>query len=210
MPVEHGYFENQRLEIARLVDTSTKSILDVGCGFGFLGSSLKASDSERRVVGIEKDTRAAQEARKVLDAVFNGDLETPDMPLPTETFDCIIFADILEHLRDPLSAIVRLKQYLKKDGYIICSIPNMRHYTVFLRLLTKGWKYEDYGLFDRTHLRFFSLQTMKQLIHDAGFTVELIQAKVEASKKARLLNQLLFNKTEEFVAMQYLIKARNR
>ncbi|HQT91543.1 MAG TPA: class I SAM-dependent methyltransferase, partial [Candidatus Kryptobacter bacterium] len=169
-----------------------------------------ASNSQRRVVGIEKDERAAREAEKVLDEVISGDVENPNLPFPGETFDCIIFADILEHLKDPLLTLIFFKKYLRKDGYVICSIPNIRHYTVFIRLLTKGWKYDDYGLFDRTHLRFFSLQTMKELIQDAGLSVELIRAKVEASKKARLLNRLLFNKTEEFVAMQYLIKARNR
>lgn len=208
MSFEPGYFENRRLEVAELVDNSAKSILDVGCGFGLLGSALKASNNQRRIVGIEKDARAAREAEKVLDQVINGDVENPDFPLPEEAFDCIIFADILEHLKDPLSVLIYFRKYLKKDGYVICSIPNMRHYTVIKRLITKGWKYDDYGLFDRTHLRFFSLQTMKELMQNAGLTVDLIRAKVEASKKARLLNRLLFNKAEEFVAMQYLIKAR--
>ena len=209
MPVEPGYFENRRLEIAELVEPSATTVLDVGCGFGLLGAALKALNSQRRVVGVEKDARAAREAEKFLDKVINGDVESPDLPLTGELFDCIIFADILEHLKDPLSALINFKKYLRKEGVIICSIPNMRHYTVFVRLLTEGWKYDDFGLFDRTHLRFFSLQTMKELIQDAGLSIELIRPKVEASKKAKFLNRLLFNRAEEFVAMQYLIKARD-
>ena len=210
MPDEQGYFGNRRLELVELVDASAKSVLDVGCGYGLLGSTLKSSVQGRRVVGIERDAAAAAEARKALDEVLNVDIESSNLPFERGTFDCIIFADILEHLREPLSILTRSKKYLKEDGYIICSIPNMRHYTVLLRLLTIGWKYEDYGLFDRTHLRFFSLATMKQLMNDAGLSVELIKPKIEASKKAKMVNSLLFGRLDEFLSMQYLIKARVR
>ncbi len=206
---EQEYFGNQRLELIELVDDSAMTILDVGCGYGMLGSALKKRINGRRVLGIEIMPDAAREAKTVLDQVVNTDIENIDLPFPKENFDCIIFADILEHLKDPLSVILRLKPYLKKSGCVVCSIPNMRHYTALLRLLTRGWEYDDFGLFDRTHLRFFSLKTMRQLMEDAGLTIELIKPKIEASKKARILNRLLFGRLEEFVAMQYLVKARN-
>jgi hypothetical protein len=102
----------------------------------------------------------------------------------------------------------RFKKNLNQHGSIVCSIPNVRHYPVFIRVLLKGWEYEDYGIFDRTHIRFFSLRPMIRLIEDAGYSIEVIKPKIVASKKARLINAIVMNKLEDFLAIQYIIKAR--
>ncbi|MGB9591604.1 MAG: class I SAM-dependent methyltransferase [Candidatus Kryptoniota bacterium] len=207
---ETGYYKNQREDVAAIVATSAVTVLDVGCGYGFLGSLLKSRRNDRTVVGIEKNHDAAEHARQILNDVFNIDIETDELSELNFQYDYIIFADILEHLRDPLSILIKFRKYLKDDGKIVCSIPNMRHYTVLLRLLKAGWEYEDYGLFDRTHIRFFSLRSMTKLILDAGFSIEVIRPKVVASKKMRILNLLFFDKLNEFVAMQYIIRAKKR
>jgi 16S rRNA G1207 methylase RsmC len=80
MPVDQGYFKNERPEVAAMVETSAKSILDVGCGYGLLGASLKSADKERRVVGIENFPAAADGARQLLDTVINADIEDRDFP----------------------------------------------------------------------------------------------------------------------------------
>lgn len=203
-----GYFKNERKEVGSLVENSAKTILDVGCGYGLLGAALKSDDPSRKIVGIELDANASKEARKVLDDVLNVDIENFDLSATGLRFDCIICADILEHLKDPLAVLRRLKSRLNESGSVVCSIPNMRHYTVFLHLLTKGWEYEDFGLFDRTHLRFFSLHSIKLMISEAGLSIETVNPYIVASKKMKLLNTLLFNKLEDFLAMQYVIKAR--
>ncbi|MGA9365099.1 MAG: class I SAM-dependent methyltransferase [Bacteroidota bacterium] len=204
-----GYYDNERPEIFRLVDESARVILDVGCGKGRLGANLKQAVPGRKVFGIEHNDRIAAEAEKVLDGILIGDLQTMKISFPTAMFDCIIFADILEHLVDPDAALRKLKAHLKPQGKVICSIPNMRHYTAILRLLRRGWEYDDWGLFDRTHLRFFSLRTMKKMLEDQGFQVELVERRIVASRKLKFLNALCFGKLEEFIAWQYLIKARN-
>jgi 2-polyprenyl-3-methyl-5-hydroxy-6-metoxy-1,4-benzoquinol methylase len=207
--IEPGYYENERPEVFGFVDKSARVILDVGCGRGRLGANLKQAVPGRKVFGIEHNDQIAAEAKKVLDEVLVGDLQTMNIPFDIEMFDCIIFADVLEHLVDPDAALRRLKPHLKPLGNVICSIPNMRHYTVILRLLRRGWQYDDWGLFDRTHLRFFSLRTMKKMLADQGFQIEQIQPRIVASRKMKFLNALCLGMLNEFVAWQYLIKARN-
>lgn len=205
--VEIGYYENERPEIARMVPSSATTILDVGCGKGRLGASLKQEVHGRKVYGIEYLPSIASEAEKLLDGVLVGDLHTITITFPNEFFDCMIFADILEHLVDPRAVLLKLKPYLKKDGVILCSIPNIRHYTAILKII-KGWEYDDYGLFDRTHLRFFTLKTMTRLLLDAGFVLEYSKPRIVASKKMLLLNRLCFQRLDDRLAMQYLLRAK--
>jgi O-antigen biosynthesis protein len=202
-----NYYENERQEIFDLVDTECETILDVGCGKGKLGSKLKKQKSNRKVIGIEYNSEIASEARKVLDEVLTGDIEILELPFGQQQFDCIIFGDVLEHLRKPEYVLQRMKRYLKPNGKIICSIPNMRHYTVILRLLRRGWVYEDSGHFDKTHLRFFSLRSMKEMIENSGFYIIKLLPRIDASKKMKILNRLFLNYLEEFVAFHYLIVA---
>ena len=205
--VQLGYYENDRPEVARMVPSSAKTILDVGCGKGKLGALLKQQAGDRKVYGIEYLPSVAREAERLMDGVLVGDLHTIAITFPNEFFDCMIFADILEHLIDPVAVLLKLKPYLKVNGVIVCSIPNVRHYTAILKVI-KGWEYDDYGLFDQTHLRFFTLETMKQLLADAGFALEHSEPKIVASKKLLLLNKLCCRRLDDRLAMQYLLRAR--
>jgi len=207
--IDLGYYENERSEIFSLVDPAVMTILDIGCGKGVLGETLKKAVPGRRVFGIEFNNQAAQAASKKLDGVLQGDVQAMELKFEKGMFDLMIFADILEHLVEPERALERLKPYLKLGGTIIASIPNMRHYTVILRLIRRGWIYDNFGHFDRTHLRFFSLESMKTLISGAGFSIEQVAPRLVASKKIKLANGLLFGKLEDFMAFQYIIKARN-
>jgi SAM-dependent methyltransferase len=205
--VDIGYYSNERPEVAAMVPATARTILDVGCGYGALGVLLKQRVTGRAVYGIEYNPDAAAQARKVLDGVVVCDIATAVDPYPEEMFDCIVFADILEHLVEPCDVIARLKPFLRPQGTIVCSIPNIRHYTAIMRIIQRGWSYDAYGLFDRTHLRFFSRGSACNLVRSAGFTIEEIQPHIVASRKARIANSLLLNALEEFVAQQYLIRA---
>ena len=209
LQVDRSYYENERPEVAKLVDADALVILDVGCAMGHLGELLKKQVPGRRVYGVERNEMAAAHARSVLDGVTAGDIQTKTLPFQPATFDCMVFADILEHLTDPAAVLKRLRPLLKPQGHIVCSIPNMRHYAVILRLIHRGWEYEDYGHFDRTHFRFFSLASMKTLLAFVGFSIEHVEPRIVASTKMKLLNAFCLNRLEEFLAFQYLIKARN-
>jgi O-antigen biosynthesis protein len=202
------YYDNPRPEIAALVPADARTIVDVGCGAGALGASLRQAMPGRKVIGIELVPTVAEEARKVLDQVIVGDATTLELPIAPGSVDCIICADILEHVIDPTALLTRLKSLLTPSGCLITSIPNMRHYTVILRLIRRGWAYDDMGHFDRTHLRFFSRQSMIALLASAGFTADTVQPRIVASQKMRLANSLMMGKLEEFLAMQYILRGR--
>lgn len=156
-----------------------KNVLDVGTATGFLAEVL----AERGcvVTGIEIDTEAARQAEGRCERVVVGDVETLDLSaeLDEESYDVIIFGDVLEHLKDPLRTLVRLKHFLKPEGYVIASIPNVAHGSVRLALLQGRFEYQPMGLLDNTHLRFYTRKSMEQLFTDAGFLI----GKLEHTKR---------------------------
>jgi len=208
MEMASSYYENERRDVAELVPPDAKRILDVGCGRGMLGRVLKEQAPDRHVTGIEVEPEIARDAGRVLDRVITGDIQTLDSAFLAATYDCVICADILEHLLDPALALRRLRGCIAPSGLLVCSIPNIRHYTAIIRLVRQGWSYDDFGLFDRTHLRFFSRGSMIQLLTDAGFLVVSAAPRIVASRKVRALNTAAAGAFEEYLALQYLLTAR--
>ena len=150
------------------------TVLDVGCGNGVLGDFL-IKLKKCTMYGIEINKLSAQEAnRKGYEFIYIFDLDSIDrvyVPFRSKSFDYIIFADVLEHLKDPLKVLITLKPLLKDSGHIICSIPNIAVWGMRLKLLLGKWEYEDYGILDKTHLRFFTIKTAKELVERAGFKI---------------------------------------
>jgi 2-polyprenyl-3-methyl-5-hydroxy-6-metoxy-1,4-benzoquinol methylase len=177
--VEARYFENERADVAQFVPAEGARILDVGCGAGALGRLLKERGA-REVIGIEEHAGAAALARERLDRVLELDLDRVDaLPLEEGSFDCVVCADVLEHLRDPERALMLLRRYVKPDGRLVASIPNVRHANALVPLLLDGrWKYEDAGILDRTHLRFFTTTEVGALLRRTGFAIELAEGTV--------------------------------
>jgi len=119
--------------IVHLVEPK-KKVLDVGCATGQIARRLVEKECE--VIGIEIDEKAARLARRYCKDVVVCDVEAlEDLPYPEEYFDYIIFGDVLEHLKNPEKVLINLKKYLKRDGFIICSIPNIAHIYSRIRLL---------------------------------------------------------------------------
>jgi 2-polyprenyl-3-methyl-5-hydroxy-6-metoxy-1,4-benzoquinol methylase len=148
-----------------------KRVLDVGCATGNLAEVLAGRGC--RVTGIEIDPEAARQAEKHCERVIVGDVESLDLgaELDEEDFDVIVFGDVLEHLKDPLQTLRRLKPLLHTEGYVIASIPNIAHGSVRLALMQGRFRYRSLGLLDDTHLRFFTRETVEQLFKDAGFLI---------------------------------------
>ena len=144
-----GYFEHARPELLERIPLTARRVLDIGCGGGRLGESLKARQPVH-VTGVDMVETAANAARTRLDEVFVGDIERIDFP--SGSFDAVICGDVLEHLRDPSAFLLhRLRGWLKPDGVLITSIPNVRHLSVIQALLAGNWTYESAGLLDRDH-----------------------------------------------------------
>lgn len=165
-----AYFEHARPELAALVPTSARRVLDIGCGAGALGAALK-SRQPVEVVGIERCEEAARRARARIDRVVVGDVETLDTGFGESSFDCIVCGDVLEHLREPLRVLSRARNWLAPDGCLIASIPNVRHHTVVRSLLNGNWTYESAGLLDADHVRFFTRREIEKLFFRAGFKI---------------------------------------
>jgi 2-polyprenyl-3-methyl-5-hydroxy-6-metoxy-1,4-benzoquinol methylase len=148
-------------------------ILDVGTASGYLGKIWR--EKGHFVMGIECDPAAAERARNYYDVFDIADIETYEFPFRRE-FDFIVFADVLEHLRDPLAVLRRCIPALKESGKIIISVPNIANLAVRLGLLFGRFDYMDRGILDRTHLRFFTLRSLKRLMNQASCQIEEVIA----------------------------------
>ena len=151
----------------------SKNVLDVGCARGYLGEIL-IRQFDCTTSGIETDPEAAQIAREVYQEVVVGDVEDLSVfeRLQYQPFDVVIFGDVLEHLRQPERVLRTVRQHLQPEGYVLVSLPNVVTLRLRLRFLRGKFEYTDQGIMDRTHLRFFTLRTAKDMIGDCGYTID--------------------------------------
>lgn len=165
-------------DVARsFITTDMKRFLDVGCGPGYFGKMVKDMQ-EAYVVGLEFTEKAAEYARRRLDEVHTVDVEKFVLPYEKQHFDCIAYLDILEHLIDPWEVLKGHRQFLKNDGVVIASIPNIRNLETIAELVQGGsWTYKkEGGILDVTHLRFFTLITINELFDQAGYKITSTKA----------------------------------
>jgi 2-polyprenyl-3-methyl-5-hydroxy-6-metoxy-1,4-benzoquinol methylase len=146
------------------------SVLEVGCSSGYLGASLTAKG--HRVTGVEPDPASAEAAASVLAEVWIGGLDTYLDAHPDARFDVLLFGDVLEHMVEPADALRRSLAHLRPGGSVVVSLPNITHGSVRAMLLEGRFTYQDRGILDRTHLRFFSRTGIAQLMADAGLALE--------------------------------------
>ena len=173
-----SYYKNIRHDLIPLVPEDANCILEVGCAEGMTGNELKKRPGVF-VAGIENNEIAAEMARKVLDDVITGDVECMDIPYSPSAFDCIIFADVLEHLVNPLDVLKNMSKLLKKDGTVIMSIPNVQFYGVVHQLIEGNWTYQKEGILDETHLRFFTFKEIEKLVKEAGLSIQRIEETID-------------------------------
>jgi len=203
-----------RSDVIRLIPNRVRRVLDIGCSIGELGNNLKGK-RRVKVVGIELDEKMAAIAVEKLDQVITGDIEKINLDdyFYPGYFDCIIFADILEHLKDPWSVLRKSVKLLADDGIIVASIPNVRHYTTILNLAFKGyWPYRERGIHDRTHLRFFTLKNIKEMFQNAGLDIAKVERRYRIVERPHRFNRfskyLACPSFKDLLTFQYLIVAK--
>lgn len=165
------YYTHARNEVIKMINSSADhniSVFEVGCGLGETLSRIKYLYPNSDVHGIEIVENIASLGANRLD-IECGDIESVD--LKDRKFDYILFPDVLEHLRNPEVVLVSMLKHLKSSGYIIASIPNIMNAPVILDLLAGNFTYENEGILDRTHLRFFTLNEIVRMFDNAGYTV---------------------------------------
>jgi 2-polyprenyl-3-methyl-5-hydroxy-6-metoxy-1,4-benzoquinol methylase len=199
------YHGKIRTEMYRYLPIDARTFLDVGCGEGGFGELIKMQRNAE-VWGIELFSQAAEKAKDRLDQVYVGNIETDQFDLPDEYFDCIVFNDVLEHLYYPWDVLKKVKKLLKVNGYIVASIPNIRYYVQIKKLLQKGdWDYEKWGIMDRTHIRFFTLNSINKMFEESGYRIQQIQG-INSENfpwKLGLLNRLLGNRLDDMRYLQF-------
>lgn len=202
------YYESEREDIIALIPPDARRILDVGCGFGLMGKALKQKNGAIEVVGLEAEEKAAEIAKKNIDKVITGDVEGVKMPFADGYFDCLIYGEVLEHLKDPWRIMKEHAPYLKKGGCCIVSMPNISHYSIIEGLLKDKWDYKDAGILDSTHLRFFTINGMRKMLNDAGYIIDEEKRYIRASKVKKAIGKLLGRRAAHLLTEQYLIKGR--
>lgn len=164
-----GLAPSHRL-IVESVPTGSR-VLDIGCASGYVAAELTARGST--VFGFDSDEEAATAARAHCVEVVVGDLERSEerAGLPAD-MDVVILGDVLEHLRDPLSVLADTRHLLAPQGRVLMSVPNIGFWTARYTLMLGRFRYADAGIFDRTHLRFFTRRSAHELVQEAGFEIE--------------------------------------
>lgn len=161
-----------RQTFVRIPDKSR--VLEIGCATGFIGKYLK-DKKNCEVIGVEIGLDEAQEARKNLDQVILGDVESSKVLSQMKkngTFDVVYASALIEHLRDPWAALIDWKKLLRKNGVLIITTSNIAHWSQRLHMLQGRFEYQSYGILDNTHLRFFTTQTFKKLVTDSGYQIK--------------------------------------
>jgi 2-polyprenyl-3-methyl-5-hydroxy-6-metoxy-1,4-benzoquinol methylase len=213
----HDYFSNIRLDLIRLIDPKSKDlkVLEVGAAYGETLNYLKQNGIAKQAVGIDifEDKTNSNNYKKIDRFIF-GNIEEIEFPEYENYFDLILLPDVLEHLIEPKKVLDKLKKYLSQNGTIIVSMPNIRHYSAINKIFFKGnFKYEESGLFDYTHMRFYCRKNIQELLESSGFKVLKEESSIKNYKGksiTKIINSLTFGLMEEFFSLQYFYVIKNR
>ncbi len=168
------YYNRVNLDLLHVIPPHARAVLEVGCGTGAMAEQFLAINPGTRYVGIEMNAEAAAIASTRLARVIVGNVETldlADLGLEPESFDALVFGDVLEHMTDPWRVLGELARLLRPGGQALACIPNVQHWSVIVDLLRGRWEYQDEGLMDRTHLRFFAAESLRPMFSGAGLQV---------------------------------------
>lgn len=205
------YYGGIRIELIKMLPSVSGRFLEAGCGTGGTLEYLK-SNGASYVAGIDKNEEAIGLAsRRGLDFVAVANVESDRLPFEEKEFDCIILADVLEHLYDPWDTLKRLASLLKDSGYVLLSIPNIKYAHILRRLIFHDeWAYCEEGILDNTHIRFFTLREIEKLLEYAGLKISELKWRELSGRTFKILNAILFNKIRSFSIVQYYVMANKR
>lgn len=161
-------------DLLGLMPAGARRVVEVGCMHGALATAYRQANPGTHYTGIDIDPDYAAVAAGVCDRALAGDIERMPTPEFESLFpsDCWVFGDCLEHLRDPWRIVKAIRERIDADGSLLTCIPNAQHWSVQMRLATGLFRYEDSGLLDRTHVRWFTRVTMIEMFQQAGWRIE--------------------------------------
>jgi SAM-dependent methyltransferase len=173
-------------ELLEKIPLAARTVLDVGCAQGALGAAFLRRNPKARYLGLDLDAAAVGRAAARLTEVACADVEAEPMPFAVpDGIDCIIYGDVLEHLRDPWALLARHIEFLAPGGTVLVCMPNVEHWSFALKLLNGTFDYQDQGLLDRTHLRWFTPRTMAEALAKAGLALSDVSPRPVDTEQAR-------------------------
>ncbi len=223
-----GYYSTVNPDLLGLVQPAARRIGEFGCGAGALVRAVRQRCPGVFYVGVELMPVELAQARDALDVAVLRDLNAvkdwsadPELAdaLPLDSFDHIIFGDVLEHLYDPEAAVRQAAMRLVPGGSLLACIPNVQHWSVFVQLMLGSWPRRNRGLFDSTHIRWFTLSDMVLLMRGEGLSVARIIPRVTAHEKREAVIESLkpladligvdhADFRQRSVPLQYVLEAR--
>lgn len=160
-------------DILNMMPTDLKNVVEVGCSSGALAKAYASINPDCRYTGLEIDAGFAEVAREFCSEVVCGNIEHFDDEKFLKLFpsDCWIFGDVLEHLYDPWALLKRIRPQLAPGAHIIACVPNAQHWSIQASLNCGQFRYQDQGLMDRTHIRWFTRTTLVELFATSGYKI---------------------------------------
>jgi len=207
------YYVHARVDVLQLLkEKSNCSILELGAGGGYTLAEAKRLGIASYVAGVELfPLEGTLQKDAILDEFHHADLNLDVLELNQKSFDVLICPDVLEHLVDPWSVLEKWSKYLKKDGLLIISIPNIREMSVMWKIFGQGdFGYTSDGILDRTHLRFFAKKNLFHLPSHQQFHHIEVKAAMHfqnGSRWRKWANRLTFGMFESFFTHQWFVTA---
>lgn len=210
-------------DLLQAIPLDAEKVIEVGCGSGALAQAYKALSPHAHYTGIDIESSYADMAKARCDQSLNMNIEHAPASFWDEAWDtdCWVFGDTLEHLVEPWQLLMRIRVNLPPNGCVVACIPNMQHWSVIYRLITGELHYEEQGLLDRTHLRWFTKKTIIKMFTDCGYQIDTIKARIFEEPSSRDATRILsavaqnFGVTQQedldlFAPLQYVVKASPR
>jgi 2-polyprenyl-3-methyl-5-hydroxy-6-metoxy-1,4-benzoquinol methylase len=170
-----SYYAQSRAEMLPFLPRGLMSLIDIGCAGGWFGAMVKKTYPAAEIWGVEPVESVASEAASRADRIIVSEIEKAEEQLPAQYFDVVTMNDVLEHLPYPEPALALARHILKPDGRLILSLPNVRYYVNVKNLIVHGdWHYQDFGILDRTHMKFYTQRSARRTLSENGFSVERI------------------------------------
>ena len=165
--------ETHNPDLLRLMPKHSRRVVEVGCSLGAFARAYKNIVLDCHYTGIEIDRDYAEASKRFCDRVLHSSIEALDDDAFDSLFpsDCWVFGDTLEHLQDPWGLLRKIRTRIAPGGCVVACIPNAQHWSVQARLSSGQFRYEEAGLLDRTHLRWFTRVTIGEMFEAAGFKI---------------------------------------
>jgi len=161
-------------DLLNLMPKGCRRVVEIGCSYGALAKAYCADNENTEYIGVDIDPEYAEVAESHCTRAFAGNIEELEPADFDSLFpsDCWVFGDCLEHLKDPWTLLKQIRNKIDPDGWLLACIPNAQNWDVQMRLATGQFFYEDSGLLDRTHIRWFTRITMIDMFQSTGWKIE--------------------------------------